>query len=771
MRGSTSVWSALACACLCLGALAGCTESDVLAEVDGAHHVRLLHQTNTSLGGSGNHFVCSPKLIKHRSLVLEVDRERHTLHGFLQQGDPALELDEAGQRLALRFGEGPWYLFYLEGERALPSSPLPALTQGALDWGQAPTWPQAARAICRANHNSCDEVWEIHRQDPAALQALLVELIDMDWGSTHQPDRWTSGLRRLDEASQAQVLAQVAPRLRPGVEPPVLARLLHHLELSPEQRQVAMAQASALPLERPQARDAWLRLHAQAALEGDPQASERVCQRWRALSCPPDPDRHSACVQAQGAPLTGQLGAPLLVLASQGATCPALRAALPEVAPCDPRRRCGQEEQAVSTRPLCTQAQAQGRARAWLQGWLAARGKPRAGADQALLWRMASEPTEPAVERANQRRAYSVQAQEPGCDRAARAGQACTADPDALREAACALEGDRGLLEEATFQVSDAERRIHGVQARYAGQLEQIYGGFAGACGLTAGGELQCWRNDGLGARDALWGAAPSRDRLRLGPPPARRSHLAPGGAPRALSVSHPWRLCAVNQAGELWCSLREGDGLEKQLEGAVDVAVTRNQICALLEGGALTCWRAAQGPQARDVPAALAGRVFSQVDSALSLLCAQEESGALWCWDDQAGDGQQPPQQVLEGEAGQQLQLWVGGACLWRAGGKARCWERSPARQSGWDVPASVKALRLSGGGAWAWDGEGLSWRGWEQPQEARRVEAPPLRALGELEAYGDRGPMVVLTPQGEAATLWLSRPSAGPVGAGEAP
>jgi hypothetical protein len=356
----------------------GCDKQDVLIEAEGPVRARILSVDTKTLGGSGNHFVCSPEIIHRHHVALEVDDKSIHLQHPVKEDDLALALDPSGERVAWRSGDDPWHVVYVR-ERALFHGGLSTdIDQDELDWRSVPDWSTASREICVESSLTCKGVIDdTLRQGQDALAALLTDIVHMPvnpWG-----DPWEEGRARLDAPHRADLDAALRAALSPQTPPPVLVRAALYLDLSPAELAVALQASSQLsPVEdpkrgkEPQALARLLLLGARAEL---PQAGLTACQRWveiyavHTLSLPlcDAPNQHfqSPCLQPHNK--REVVTSALLTLIAQGTPCEAAAQSPPPLpAPCSLTLRCGDGPDAL--RPLCAPDQVRAEATALLQG-------------------------------------------------------------------------------------------------------------------------------------------------------------------------------------------------------------------------------------------------------------------------------------------------------------------------------------------------------------------------------------------------------------------
>src|SRR5688500_6416620 len=81
-------WLLALCALITLSP-AACVKSESLARIESPIAAELLFETTKTVGGSGNHFVCSPRVIKSESLELTAGGRRVRLPDAPVPGAPA----------------------------------------------------------------------------------------------------------------------------------------------------------------------------------------------------------------------------------------------------------------------------------------------------------------------------------------------------------------------------------------------------------------------------------------------------------------------------------------------------------------------------------------------------------------------------------------------------------------------------------------------------------------------------------------------------------
>jgi len=159
---------------------AACDKSETLARIEAPIEAELAFETQKTVGGSGNHFVCSPRIITSESLEITAGDRRVRLPDSPHAGRPArLISDETGQRLAYRLGDNPWRIVYV-GKTQLLVGPDSLLVRGAdVDFAKVPALDRAAPAIFRETPMQASNLLaEFRTLGPDALARLLVATFD-----------------------------------------------------------------------------------------------------------------------------------------------------------------------------------------------------------------------------------------------------------------------------------------------------------------------------------------------------------------------------------------------------------------------------------------------------------------------------------------------------------------------------------------------------------------------------------------------------------------
>ncbi len=672
---------------------AACNRSEALAELDTPIKAKLSHEAHSTVGGSGNHFVCNPQRITSETLELSVDKLRAQLPEAPGSGRPArLVSDERGARLAYRLGDAPWRVVYVGRKHLLISPDSLLIRAPEVDFAKVASLEGAAPAIYRESVIQRDAVVdEIRSLGKEPLTALLTATLDAD---AAPGDLWEKSFKELDAPAQARVATALRSAVREQAPRSVLLRMARVAPIdAPPLAAAALSAAEALePRDKNGVPSVIL---AQAALVDAALAARRGCS-W--LS---DARRKE-----------DQLAA-LLALGADKAPCPGLAAALTALDPCARELRCGDPIRHDS--PLCS-AEAAGeriqRSLRKLASWVDL--DPTSLEAARAFTALARGAIDERMQLANSRRAYKPVATGESCEIAERAAEPCRCDTTALLEAACRTQESSGAVENCAFEIDDAARAIKNVRSQYQARATTVFAGSDLGCAILIGdGSIECW-GEGMSSMPgtdanrkpsaALTGSAPwirSAQRRRI---PGIKRAIA-GAAGRGSA-------CAIVEGGDVYCwgALNSGDkAAHKVLADAVAVGVGDSHACAVLSTGEAQCWghnSAGQlGIGARELdytndPVRVAG-----VTSAESLACAQFQCCArtrdrrLACW---GGHANAPDAKFLEAELVEgavevrNYGVWAFGGCAALKFGGIACWRQEPHPRATRAIEAVESAVSL---------------------------------------------------------------------------
>jgi alpha-tubulin suppressor-like RCC1 family protein len=251
------------------------------------------------------------------------------------------------------------------------------------------------------------------------------------------------------------------------------------------------------------------------------------------------------------------------------------------------------------------------------------------------------------------------------------------------------------------------------------GSVQQIAAGAYSSCGLLASGELVCWGSR-LGpflrkqptdnaSREAL-------DTIGDDESPAEAGEI---DTPPAAQLASSGTECLVLKNGKVHCLNALGPAESEFQARVVQVAVGRDQGCALMETGVVRCWNTAFGAKRPPVSEAIdVGGVVTQISSGNEHVCAVLKTGAVRCWGDgldgklgygsreTIGDDETPASAGDVNVGGVVTQVSAGGwhTCALLATGAVRCWGRGALGHASREVigddevPASVGDVDLGG-------------------------------------------------------------------------
>src|SRR5687768_4598113 len=196
-------WLLALCALFTLSP-AACDKSESLARIESPIAAELLFETQKTVGGSGNHFVCSPRVITSESLELKVGGRRVSLPDPPVAGAPAhLVSDATGERLAYRLGDHPWRVVFVGKAELLVSPDSLLVRAGEIDFAAVPTLDRAAPAIFRETPVQQKALFaEFKARGPDALARLLTATFE---GPAAPDDLWEKAFRELPPPDKTRV--------------------------------------------------------------------------------------------------------------------------------------------------------------------------------------------------------------------------------------------------------------------------------------------------------------------------------------------------------------------------------------------------------------------------------------------------------------------------------------------------------------------------------------------------------------------------------------
>ncbi|MCA9626725.1 MAG: hypothetical protein KC766_03630 [Myxococcales bacterium] len=173
------------------------------------------------------------------------------------------------------------------------------------------------------------------------------------------------------------------------------------------------------------------------------------------------------------------------------------------------------------------------------------------------------------------------------------------------------------------FEPIQPPQRVEG----FPEPIVELTSGGGWACALGESGAVYCWGR----APAELFGAAQGKTALKPTRIDVQTEVTRFGHAGGSL-------MCIIVGGGEVRCWGRldasnydapVGDASPlKGVSGAVAVATTRAEGCALLDTGDLSCWSSGQPPTIRATP-----RGVTELVSGTDDFCARNAEG-VWCWD-----------------------------------------------------------------------------------------------------------------------------------------
>ena len=144
----------------------------------------------------------------------------------------------------------------------------------------------------------------------------------------------------------------------------------------------------------------------------------------------------------------------------------------------------------------------------------------------------------------------------------------------------------------------------------------QLSVGFGSACGLRDDGYVICWGAFG-------------------------ESRPAPELDGFTFVTMEAGRPCGLRSEGEIFCLFRDGPWSPEQRRSAKDISGGKEQICALLDDGRVSCLFYNEERPEHDNPPE--GR-FLSISSSYVHTCGLREDGIIVCWGDNRDGQSRPP-------------------------------------------------------------------------------------------------------------------------------
>ena len=144
----------------------------------------------------------------------------------------------------------------------------------------------------------------------------------------------------------------------------------------------------------------------------------------------------------------------------------------------------------------------------------------------------------------------------------------------------------------------------------------QLAVGFFTACGLRDDGYVLCWGRSG-------------------------ESRPAPEQDGFTFVTMEAGRPCGLRGEGEIFCLFRDGPWSPEQRRPAKDISGGKEQICALLDDGRVSCLFYNEERPEQDNPPE--GR-FLSISSSYEHTCGLREDGIIVCWGDNRHGQSRPP-------------------------------------------------------------------------------------------------------------------------------
>lgn len=363
------------------------------------------------------------------------------------KGPFALEVDEKGQRVAVRSGSGPWRVVYVGTERRAFLAPD---TRTSVDWTKTPSFADAAPAIFIAA--SADRRREVLAQARAdggdgAIVKLLArspEVEDPIWDTTYaalpadKQAEVQSGLRAtaLQKGAPAAGLARALVVAGEGVDPAAAAARVEELAAAPQ-------------IAHPRGLGLLLRIAARGKDVG-----KTACALLGKVK--PEDDDKRVLVDAA-----------LLAVAKNATPCPEAATVL-LADRCAPSLRCG-EHGRVSPRdaskqdePLCDKATTAKTVEEELARAPKDVDPGRALTPHLALAAVYAQGALPdAFARAHERRRYKLtQVDKPECESGLELGAACHCDEAAVRDQVCRNDTDGFSFGLCKVELDDKKKTI-----------------------------------------------------------------------------------------------------------------------------------------------------------------------------------------------------------------------------------------------------------------------------------------------------------------------
>jgi len=552
----------------------GCDTHTKLAELD-EPEAEIVHVKTRTVGGSGNHFFCSPKIIRSEHAEIHVGDKTTRLPGKWDKTS-AVELvaDDKATRLAYQKENG-WRPVWI-GERELLVGSQSHVQSGALDWAKVPNLIDAAPTIYQQVPVQRGAVVnEIEARGADEVAKLLIATADAS--VQRRADPWDKAFYKLEETARNKVVAALRNAFVNDAPGTALAYrfALHATIRSDAEHDAALAVLATIgPREDPSETVSQSVIVDRTYVALVAQSAQHAAEPTAKWACQQLPELETASMQS----------VLLLALAAGAHPCDAATPLIAEVPPCHLEWRCGDDKADMQT-PLCD--------------------ADTIGADLDKLLERLSTPTDKSIQHsgpalvrakrarvaaavrggqipqevalANARRRYAHTMSGSPCAIADGAGDRCSCDPILLRQAACKARGTSATIANCAFTIDDAAAQITKVQARHSGRVRSIAGGGTTSCAVTWDGGIACW----------------GKNIKRDGEAGTLKRRIPLGGFPQSAKVVSSSRgPCALAEDGAVWCAKDWTDEApRKVLDGVTDIAAGSLHSCAVRKDGTVSCW------------------------------------------------------------------------------------------------------------------------------------------------------------------------------------
>lgn len=730
----------LAAATLLLVVGPGCDERTTLAEIDEPVAARIDFVVEKHVGGSGNHFVCSPRIIENQKAEIHAGELKARLPGSWNSNDTAVLVGEpGGKRLAYRKGDEAWRPIWIGQKHLLVGSDGLLQSASEVDFSKTPALPEAAALIFTENPR--DRATVVAELELAGKDAVRDLLVATRAASAKPADVWEDAYESLPPAAQKVVDAALARSLLEGkANASVLLRIARGRGLDNErERSAALRAAEGLGSEDELEAATLAAIAAQAARIDLTATARFACDRLRRAEA-----REVATLW--------------WIVAAAGQRCDGVELPIDPAEACTSAWRCAKDGPADA--PSCSSEELEPAVRKVLKGAAEAWRFPALDAETRMAVAIRTSSVPEAVRRANERRRYAIVQSGPGCELSAKPGVMCTCDREVLAEAACrAGDATEAAAGNCRFSIDDRARRIGGVKARRSGKVIAIENAGSLGCALVAGGRVQCW-SDSARLRLPL-DAQPDAPFARASVVEQRHRAEVTGLGDVTKVVSGSSGACALDREGTVWCI----DGLAtapvRKLDDCVDVAQGLLHACAAGKDGKVLCWgsnNVGQIPgqpvssQPHDTPAAIPdlGGV-GLVRAAYMFTCALGEE--LRCWgNDPAG----APRLVPGSRGATLVDVWSGGGVFVNGRALRFFGRRTLEARDPIELPGVPTDLAVSSAGVAVLIGDRVWWLGAGKP-EPKRLAAESVVALGRNDDAASPGFFFALDRDG---ALRLTKP-----------